>query len=342
MAKTIGLIRSKNDKKVFFLPDEVKKLTLAGYQVFCHSNYGKYINIVDQKYVTAGAKIVDSAQKVINNSEVILLTSNIHGLSIKKFANKIVISLTNMLNNLKMIECFVHQKTLSLQWLLTNDKKQFALFNNLEKLKNTYVFDLIKSSKKPIKNIALIHGTPACQDLARELLKQNYNVKLFVFNDDLEFVNLKKQFAFCQGNQLSFYRISPETFNDDLQLVDCIVNMSQNPERITCKIFTNELTKMLKKRTMLIDLSSENGLCATFIHHYSKSYRLKRYYNILFSGVCDLTNCFAVAASKCISCHSIDIFLEMLQKDSFKNSNLVITKDGQIVHPWFIAKLHIF
>ncbi|MBQ6970119.1 hypothetical protein IJQ19_00610 [bacterium] len=84
---------------------------------------------------------------------------------------------------------------------------------------------------------------------------------------------------------------------------------------------------------MLIDLSSENGLCATFIRRYSKPYQLKRYRNILFSAVCDLTNCFPVTASKSISNYSIDIFLEMLQKDSFKNSNLLITKDGQIVHP---------
>lgn len=343
MGKIIGLIRSKNDKKVFFLPEEVKKLTSAGYQVFCHVTYGKHINITDQEYIAAGAIIVASAQEVVNHSEIILLTSNIQGLSTKTFANKIVISLDNMLNNLKMVECFVRQNTLSLQWLLTNDKKQFALFNDLEKLKNTYVFDLIKSSKKPIKNIALIHNTFACQDLTKKLLKQNYNVKLFVLNGGLELEHLKKQFAPSQNNnQLSIYYITPETFYDDLQSVDCIVNMCQNPERITWKIFTNELIKIFNKRIMLIDLSSENGLCATFIRRYSKPYQLKRYRNILFSAVCDLTNCFPVTASKSISNYSIDIFLEMLQKDSFKNSNLLITKDGQIVHPWFIAKLHIF
>lgn len=342
MVKSIGLIRSKNDKKVFFLPNEVKKLTISGYQVFCHTTYGKYIDIADQEYATAGASIVNSVQEVINNSEIILLTGNIKGLNKKTFANKIVISLANMLNNLEMVECFVHQKALSLQWLLTNDKKQFTLFNSLEKLKNNYVFDLIKSNKLPIKNIALIHDTPACQDLAKELLKQNYNIKLFVLKDSLELDNLKKQFATNQSSQLSICCISPETFNDDLQTVDCIINMRQNPERISWKIFTNELIKMLKKKMLLIDLSSENGLCATFMHHYTKPHQLKRYHNILFSAVYDLTNCFAVATSKCISSHSIDVFLEMLQKDSFKNSNLSITNNGQIVHPWFVAKLHIF
>ncbi|MBQ6970120.1 hypothetical protein IJQ19_00615 [bacterium] len=108
------------------------------------------------------------------------------------------------------------------------------MFNDLEKLKNTYVFDLIKSSKKPIKNIALIHNTFACQDLTKKLLKQNYNVKLFVLNGGLELEHLKKQFAPSQNNnQLSIYYITPETFYDDLQSVDCIVNMCQNPERIT-------------------------------------------------------------------------------------------------------------
>ena len=180
MAKIIGIIRSTKDKKVFFLPSDIKKIIEKGYQIFCHKNYGHDIGISDQEYINNGAKILNSRNDVIIQSEVILITSNIARLKKNSFRNKIVISLSNFLSNVPMLECFIHQNTTAIQWLFSNNKAHFDLFNNLETIKNKYFLELLPKTKMIIKNIALINDTFASFKLAQYLLQNNYNIKMFI------------------------------------------------------------------------------------------------------------------------------------------------------------------
>ena len=84
-----------------------------------------------------------------------------------------------------------------------------------------------------IKTMAIIYDTPACYDLVEKLLQQKYNVKLFSIKNTSEFNQSQHLFKHSKNANFQMYHIDPETFNNDIKDVDCIVNMKCYPEKFT-------------------------------------------------------------------------------------------------------------
>ena len=61
-----------HEYRVGLTPGSVKELTLNGHSVLVESNAGLEVGFSDDKYIDAGATIVNSAQKVFHNSEMIV------------------------------------------------------------------------------------------------------------------------------------------------------------------------------------------------------------------------------------------------------------------------------
>src|SRR6056297_3033382 len=61
-----------NENRVAITPAGVKSFTQAGHQVFVQKSAGSGSGITDQEYSDAGASILDSAQQVYEQSEMIM------------------------------------------------------------------------------------------------------------------------------------------------------------------------------------------------------------------------------------------------------------------------------
>ena len=101
--KRIGILYDKDSKKVFLLPKEVKALVSKGITVNIASGLGGSVGVVDNIYATAGAKVYNSWQEVINASDVLLKTNAFSKTEIKAIKNKTAITMANFLVNVDML-----------------------------------------------------------------------------------------------------------------------------------------------------------------------------------------------------------------------------------------------
>ena len=61
-----------NENRVGLTPDSAKKIVASGHDVLIQKNAGASIGFFDEQYLSAGAKILDSAEDVYKSSEMIV------------------------------------------------------------------------------------------------------------------------------------------------------------------------------------------------------------------------------------------------------------------------------
>ena len=61
-----------NENRVGLTPDSAKKIVASGHNVLVQRNAGANIGFFDEQYLSAGAKILDSAEDVYKSSEMIV------------------------------------------------------------------------------------------------------------------------------------------------------------------------------------------------------------------------------------------------------------------------------
>lgn len=112
--KSIGLLPSKDTKIVFLLPQDIKKNLSPEINIFITKNYGQKIGISDQKYLDVGCKI-DKKNEILKKCDVLLKVDNFTKKELKLAQNKIIITLANFLNNVKMLEYCLYYNISSFQ-----------------------------------------------------------------------------------------------------------------------------------------------------------------------------------------------------------------------------------
>ena len=70
----IGIIKERrlDEKRVAATPDTVKKFIAMGLKVNIEKGAGITAAITDQEYEEAGARILDDAQRVLENADIVL------------------------------------------------------------------------------------------------------------------------------------------------------------------------------------------------------------------------------------------------------------------------------
>ena len=101
--KSIGLIFDKKTEALFLLPTEIKKMSLDGVTVNVQSNYGSCLNINNDQYKNAGAKIFAKKIDVINHSDIICKINPFTKNECQSLNNKIAITISNFVNNVGML-----------------------------------------------------------------------------------------------------------------------------------------------------------------------------------------------------------------------------------------------
>ena len=61
-----------NEKRVALVPDSVKKLTRAGFEVLCESGLGRNAGFEDAEYIDAGADVSADRDHVLGGGDIVL------------------------------------------------------------------------------------------------------------------------------------------------------------------------------------------------------------------------------------------------------------------------------
>ena len=84
----------KFEKRVSLVPDIIKKYTNLGFEVQINKGYGEHIGFSDDLFTKAGAKIADSKQDVLKNSNIsILIYMKIQYIFIYQLEHRVVLFL---------------------------------------------------------------------------------------------------------------------------------------------------------------------------------------------------------------------------------------------------------
>ena len=100
------------EKRCALLPSNVKSYTRLGAQVLIESGLGATIHIDDEAYVSAGAKIVGSREKLLKQANIVLSIHQLPEQELSLLTNKVMISFLDPFNNHEYVDALCkHQVT---------------------------------------------------------------------------------------------------------------------------------------------------------------------------------------------------------------------------------------
>ena len=70
----IGSVSENKDteKRISVTPENVKKFVSNGFKVYLEKNYGKHLDINDEKFSANGAEFFSDKEKIIKDSDILL------------------------------------------------------------------------------------------------------------------------------------------------------------------------------------------------------------------------------------------------------------------------------
>lgn len=353
--KRIGILYDKDSKKVFLLPKEVKALVSKGITVNIASGLGESVGVLDGIYASAGAKVYNNWQEVINASDVLLKTNAFSKTEIKAIKNKTAITMANYLVNVDMLLYMLQEKTNGLAWSCLNNRSGYPIFSKIEEAKAQPVLKLIQDALKTglakkekdkvvyPKNpsMLILNATFMGVELAKLALAAGFNVTI-ADNDTKYLLELKNSFGL---KKLDFCDSSFDTLIEKMKKTNIFVNTAIAPTDVTKLRITKEMVESMPKGSLAIDAACENGYAFHFVKKYAdEQIKWNKLGKSFYLAHEDLGNYIAAQTSEIISSESLEYLIEVASKgaDTPTLSKIAICRDGKVVNYNINTKLHLY
>jgi len=377
--KSLGLIFDKNTRKVFLLPDDVKKLTSNGIKVYITQGYGSTNHINDVDYVNAGAEMF-AATEVVAKADIILKVNAFSKSEIKAMNGKIAVTLANFVVNVDMLYQMLINNVKSYEWIGLAINNSYAFFPALDEIKGKYAIAKIKellpklaneyktnpnlekqkaklakknitlNEFKGIKNKLLILNASFTSDVAiRDALRNGWDVTLL--DNDQEYCDslLKdKEIKFLMahdGGTLQTMNAHYDTLEAQFKLANAFIYTSIDPTSKTELRITKDMIDSMPCASIAIDCSCENGWAFMFQRTLLKEDEHCEYFSKLTktSFLCpkNITDLFPVEASQIISNNSVDSLIKLANDQTDDFTDILVTKNGKCLNDYLNKTLHI-
>ncbi len=286
---SVGCLKENNDSdfRVSLTPETSKKLIKKNINVFIQEGCGLKSGFDDKDYEIVGAKILNSAQSVIESSEI-LLSINPLDIEYKKIPNninsKIFIGNFNFKNNipdnrftflaLEKIPRIARAQSmdiLSSQASIAGYQSSLLAANHL----NKYFPMLITAAGtiSPAKILVIGAGVAGLQAIAtcnrlgakvtgfdvRESTKEQVeSVGGKFLQLDLEYDDSDKQ-GYAKEQSSEKQRKQNELLSNNIQNSDCIITTAAIPGKKAPLIVTKKNVESMNPGSVIIDLAGESG-----------------------------------------------------------------------------------
>jgi len=377
--KSLGLIFDKNTRKVFLLPEDVKKITSAGVKVFVALSYGATNNINDIDYTNAGAEVID-VKSVVENADIILKVNAFTKNEIKAMNGKTAITLANFIVNVDMLYEMLVNNVKSYEWIGLVTNNSYAFFQHLEEIKGKYAINKTKTLLpkiteefknnpkvakekerlakkgielnifKGIKNKVLVLNASFASDvIIRQSLMLGWDVTLL--DNDAKYCHalLKDQeiqsLISHDGGTLQTMPATFDNLESQFKVNNIFFNTCINPTVKTGLRITKDMIESMPCASLAFDLSCENGFAFMFQKSLLKEDEHIECYskitNTTFVCPKNITDLFPTEASQIISNNSVDTLIKVAKDETGCVSDILVTKEGKCYSSYINKTLHI-
>ncbi len=263
---------AKDEKRVAVTPDDVAIITDLGFDVLVEHNAGLDAGIFDLAYSEAGAKIVESAEQIYKNADIIAKIAPLSDDEIDILAeNKIIFSALNLSTiTRESIEKLQLKKTTAVAYEYFNDVGGFNPFLHVigEIIGTSAVMiaaELLSTtgggsgimlgglSGLPPAEIVILGTDIAAEYAVKLALGLGADVKVFD-NSMQNLIHFHKTF----GQQLYTSTLNYANLRKAMLTADVVINtLSKTPGKKF--VVSEEMVSLMKKDAVIIDLKVDSG-----------------------------------------------------------------------------------
>jgi alanine dehydrogenase len=263
------------EKRVGLAPAGVDALTKAGHTVFIETEAGLGSHFTDQEYVNAGATIVYSAEEVFQRSELIAkvtpLTNEVAELLQE---NQIIFSFLHLsLGNKHIINKLIEKKITAVSYELIEKNDQLPVLQTISEIAGQLAVQIgskFLKSDVPLGRGILMGGIPGVAPAAVVILgagvvgisaaRSAYakGAQVIVIDKDLRRLRRVENSV---SKNITTVVANPMTIARGVKFADLFIGAVQIKGEKSPHIITEEMVKTMKKGSVIVDVSIDQGGC---------------------------------------------------------------------------------
>lgn len=363
------------EKRVAATPDTVKKLCALGCSIVIEAGAGKSANYLDSDYETVGAVISKTAETATKDADIVLRVQANDKNIIKRLKdNCLLIGLINPYNNKNLIEEFAQKKVNSFSMELVPRISRAQSMDVLSSQSNlagyksvldaTEYFDrampmmmTAAGTVAPAKVFVMGAGVAGLQAIAtarrlgavvsatdvRPAAKEQVKSlgASFIAVEDDEFKEAESAGGYAKEMSKEYQAKQAALVEETIAKQDIVITTALIPGRPAPKLITEKMISSMKTGSVIVDMAVEAGgnVEGSIVDQVVEKY------GVTIIGHANIASRLATDASALYAKNILNL-LTLIIKDGDLQidweddiiKGIALTKDGQVIHPSFIAK----
>ncbi|MEZ5902240.1 MAG: Re/Si-specific NAD(P)(+) transhydrogenase subunit alpha [Alphaproteobacteria bacterium] len=363
------------EKRVAATPDTVKKLCALGCSIVIEAGAGKSANYLDADYETVGAVISKTAETATKDADIVLRVQANDKNIIKHLKdNCLLIGLINPYNNKNLIEEFAQKKVNSFSMELVPRISRAQSMDVLSSQSNlagyksvldaTEYFDrampmmmTAAGTVAPAKVFVMGAGVAGLQAIAtarrlgavvsatdvRPAAKEQVKSlgASFIAVEDDEFKEAESAGGYAKEMSKEYQAKQAALVEETIAKQDIVITTALIPGRPAPKLITEKMISSMKTGSVIVDMAVEAGgnVEGSIVDQVVEKY------GVTIIGHANIASRLATDASALYAKNILSL-LTLIIKDGDLQidweddiiKGIALTKDGQVIHPSFIAK----
>ncbi|MCL4123507.1 UNVERIFIED_CONTAM: hypothetical protein GTU68_053379 [Idotea baltica] len=258
------------EKRVSIIPENVEKLTASGHKVLIEKDAGLGSFFTNQEYINAGANIIDKAEKVWKESELIIKVKEPQKEEFKYLRKDLnIFTYLHLAGFPKVTEALIKNKTTSIAYELIRDDNKLVLLEPMSKIAGTLAVQnaaffiqsqhggkgiLLKSIDHSQNANVIIIGAGSAGIAAAEFsLSMGANV--YVFDIDSNKIDILMD----KYSNINFLHSNDPNLKKAFKIADIVISAVLVPGDKAPKVITKKLINYLAPGSIIVDISIDQG-----------------------------------------------------------------------------------
>lgn len=265
----------REEKRVALAPAGVDTLVKAGHTVFIETGAGLGSQFSDQDYIDVGATIVYNEEEVFQRAELITkITPLTDKVADMLQENQILFSFLHLAVGRKnIIDKLIEKKITAISYELIEKADQYPVLHSISEIAGQLVIHIgarYLGSDIELGRGILLGGIPGVAPAAVVIIGAGvvgFNAARAAFNAGAQVIVLDKDLRRLRrivtqiSKNITTVVANPYTISRGVKFADLLIGAAQIKGEKTPHIVTEEMVKQMKKGSVIIDVSIDQGGC---------------------------------------------------------------------------------
>lgn len=262
------------ENRIGLTPESVKVLTLSGHKVLVQNNGGFEAGFYNNQYIKAGATIIDKAEDIFNDSEVIVKVKEPLNDEIKMIKeNQIIFTYLHLAANQKLTEGLIKSKSICIAYeTVTDNDGRLPLLapmsavagrmsiqagaHSLEKTQKGRGILLGGAPGVDPATVVILGGGVVGENAA--LIATGMKAKVYIIDKSFQRLEQLKRIF---GNTIILKQSEKVDLKELISECVLLIGGVLIPGAEAPKLITKDMLKLMKRGSVIVDVAIDQGGC---------------------------------------------------------------------------------